>query len=160
MGCSEVFQGNENGAKHPHNVTSHIGFPRNVSEKIWPGAEKYKNVAKTAKIEGYTRFGLSRGPMSSERHGIPHRDMGGPWKGLMWLGTSMWMPLYSLRDNFGFHEKWTNGVFRNFLRELPINVTSHVVYPRNVSRVNMTRLEEVQKFPKKQPKLKVISSKN
>ena len=33
MGCSEAFQGNANGAKHPRNVTSHVSFPRNVSGK-------------------------------------------------------------------------------------------------------------------------------
>ena len=42
---------------------------------------------------------------------------GGHWKGVMWLGTNMWMPLLSFRDSFRFHEKWTNGVFRGFSRQ-------------------------------------------
>ena len=31
MRCLDVFRGNTNGAKHPHNVTSHVSFLRNVS---------------------------------------------------------------------------------------------------------------------------------
>ena len=31
MGCSEAFRGSEIGVKHPRNVTSHVGTPRNVS---------------------------------------------------------------------------------------------------------------------------------
>ena len=49
-------------------------------------------------------FGLSRAP-SSERHGMPPRDLGGHWKGVMWLGSNMWMPLRSFRGKFGLHEK-------------------------------------------------------
>ena len=30
MRCSEAFQGNENYAKHPRNVRSHVGTPKNV----------------------------------------------------------------------------------------------------------------------------------
>ena len=61
-------------------------------------------------------FRFSWGP-SSKRHGMPRRRMGGHWKGVMWLGTNMWMPLHSFRCNFGFHEKWTNGVLRGFSRQ-------------------------------------------
>ena len=49
-------------------------------------------------------FGLYRGT-SSERHGMPPREMGGHLKGVMWLGKNIWMHLRSLRDNFWFHEK-------------------------------------------------------
>ena len=31
MGSSEAFRANTNGTKHSRNVTSHVGFPRNVS---------------------------------------------------------------------------------------------------------------------------------
>ena len=34
IGCSDAFQGNTNGATYPHNVTSHVNTPRNVSGKI------------------------------------------------------------------------------------------------------------------------------
>ena len=50
MGCLEVFRGNANGLKHPHNVTSHIELSRNVSGEKRPGSEKSKNVPKTANI--------------------------------------------------------------------------------------------------------------
>ena len=86
-------------------------------KKIWAGPEKSKNVAKTAKIEGYnTRFWTSprfelRTPRdASEGHGVH-------WKWVMWLGTNIWMPLCSFRGNFRFHVKWTNGVFRGFSRQ-------------------------------------------
>ena len=49
-------------------------------------------------------FGLSLG-LSSKRHGMSPRDMGSHQKGVMRLGTNMWMPLRSFRGNFGFHEK-------------------------------------------------------
>ena len=29
----ETFRGNTNGVKHPRNNTSHVGFPKNVSEE-------------------------------------------------------------------------------------------------------------------------------
>ena len=53
MGCSEAFHDNGNGAKHPRNVTSHFGTPRNVSGENTTRSEKSKNVQKIAKIEGY-----------------------------------------------------------------------------------------------------------
>nr|ACY01935.1 hypothetical protein [Beta vulgaris] len=46
-------------------------------------------------------FGLFRGP-SFGCHWMPPRDVGGHWKGVMWLGTNMWMPLRSFRDKFGW----------------------------------------------------------
>ena len=74
-------------------------------EKILPGPENSKNVAKIAKIKGYnTRFRTFQGP-SSECHGMPPRDMGGHWKSVMWLRTYIWMHLSLFRDNFRFHEK-------------------------------------------------------
>ena len=86
-------------------------------EEIWPGLQKSKNVPKTAKIKGYnTRFRTFLG-LSSKRHGTHRRGMGGLWKGVMWLGTNIWMPLCSFQCNFRFHEKWTNGVFRCFSRQ-------------------------------------------
>ena len=57
MRCSIAFRGNANGAKYPRNVTSHVGFPRNVSGEILTSPKKSKSVLKTTKIEGYnTRF--------------------------------------------------------------------------------------------------------
>ena len=62
---------------------------------------------------------------------------------------------------FGFHEKWTNGVFRgfssnaNFAKD-PCNVTSQIDTPRNVSRENTTTPEDFSKMSQKKPKLKVI----
>ena len=89
---------------------------RKFEEKIWSGPEKSNNVAKTTKIEGYdTGFRLSPDP-SYGCHGMPPRDMGGYWKGVMWLGTNMWMPLRSFWGKFGFHEEWINWVFRGFSR--------------------------------------------
>ena len=67
--------------------------------------EKVKNVIKTVKIEGYnTRF-RTFPSQSSEHHGMRCRAMEGHSKRVMWLGTNVWMPLRSLRGNFGFHEK-------------------------------------------------------
>ena len=48
-------------------------------------------------------FVISRGP-SSERYDMPPRDMGSHWKGVMWLGTNMWMFLYSFNGDLGIHE--------------------------------------------------------
>ena len=54
MGCSKDFRDNANGAKHLFNVTSHVGTPKNVSgQNMTRSGENKKNVAKTAKIEGY-----------------------------------------------------------------------------------------------------------
>ena len=154
MGCSEAFRGNENGVTYPRNITSHIGTPRNVSEEIWPSPRRSENDPKTTKIEGYINhaFVLFRGT-SSEHFEMPPRDMGGKWKGVMWLVMNMWMPLGSFRGNFGFHEKWTNGVFKGFQgnangAEHPRKVTSHVGTPMNVSGENMTRPGKAQKSPK------------
>ena len=79
MGYLEAFRGNTNGAKHPSNVKSHVGLPRNVIGENMTSPKKTKNVPKTLKIKG---FGLSRGP-SSKRHGIPPRTIGGHWKGVI-----------------------------------------------------------------------------
>ena len=59
MGCSKAFSRQQKYAKHPCNVTSHIGFNFvwMFREEIWSGPKKSKNVPKTAKIEGYnSRF--------------------------------------------------------------------------------------------------------
>ena len=40
MGCSEAFRGDENGAKNPHNVTSHFDTPWNVSGENMTRPEK------------------------------------------------------------------------------------------------------------------------
>ena len=90
------------------NVASHFGFPRNVSEE---NMDRPGEVQKCPKNNQNWRFiihafGLFRGP-SSERRGIPPRDMGGHWKGVMWLRTNMWMHLRSFQGNLGFHEKYT-----------------------------------------------------
>ena len=84
----------------------------------------------------YTPFEFSRG-LSFGRHRMLPRDLGDHWKEVMWLGTNMWMPLRSFRGNFGFHEKWTNGVLEAFRgngngAKHPDYVTSHVGTLRNV----------------------------
>ena len=50
MGCSEVFQGNTNGAKHPRHFTSHVNFLKNVWVENMNRPEK---IQITAKIEGH-----------------------------------------------------------------------------------------------------------
>ena len=93
IGCLQAFQGNENGAKHPRNVTIHVGTPRNVS------GEKYDQTRKSPKMsQKHPKLkviihacGLFRSP-SSIHHVMPPRDMEGHWKWVMWLGTNIWMP--------------------------------------------------------------------
>ena len=106
MGGLKAFRGNTNGAKHPRNVTSHVKFPRNVWEENMTSPEEVqKRPKKQPKLKVIIHaFGISRGP-SSERHGMPPKAMGGHRKGVMWLGTNIWMPLRSFRGNFRFHEK-------------------------------------------------------
>ena len=48
MGCLEAFQGNTNGAKQPHNLTYHVGFPRNVSGEDMTRPEKIKKCLKNS----------------------------------------------------------------------------------------------------------------
>ena len=48
MGCLEAFRGNTNGAKHPRNVTYHVGFPRNVSRENMTMPEKIKKCLKNS----------------------------------------------------------------------------------------------------------------
>ena len=63
-----------------------------------------------------TRFWTFPGPeLRTPRDAF--RTMGGHWNVVMWLGTNMWMPLRSFQGNFGFHEKWTNEVFKSFSRQ-------------------------------------------
>ena len=116
--CPEAFRGNTNGVKHPHNVTSHVSFPRNVSGENMTRRREVKKCPKNSQNERLL-YTLSDSPRvrSTEYHGMPRKDMGGHWKGVMWLGTNMWMLLRSFRGNFGFYEKSTNGVFRGFSRE-------------------------------------------
>ena len=117
-GCLKAFRYNANCAKDPRNVTSHVGIPRNASgENIVRPRKSPKMSPKQPKLKVIVHdFGLSRGP-SSERHRIQSTTMGVHWKGVMWFGTNIWMPLRSLRDDFVFHEKRTNGVFRGFARQ-------------------------------------------
>ena len=109
MGCLKAFRGNINCAKHRRNATSHFGFPRTVLKENMTRPWKFQKCPKNNKnwMLIYV-LGLSRSP-SFKRHGMPPRDMGGHWKGVMWLETKMWMPLCSFRNNFRLHEKWTNG---------------------------------------------------
>ena len=119
MGFSEAFRGNTNGAKHPRNATSYAGFLRNnVSGENMSRlgeAQKFPKNGQKLKVIIHA-FGLSRGP-SSERHEMPPRAMGGPWNGVMWIERNIWMHLCSFLGNFRFHEKWTNGVFKGFMRQ-------------------------------------------
>ena len=122
-------------------------------EKIWPVPEKSIHVPKIAKIEGYnTRFVLSWSP-SSERHAMTPRGMGGHRKGVMWLGTNMWMHLCSFQAVLGFKRNehmeclkafWANTNDAKHLR----NVTIYIGFPWNISGENRGRPGEVQKCPK------------
>ena len=106
MRCLKAFLGTTNCVKYPRNVTSYFSFPRNISKENMdrPG-EVQKMSQKQPKLKVIIHaFGLSQGP-SFECRDMPLRDMGGHWKGVMWLGTNMWMPLYSFRGNFWFHAK-------------------------------------------------------
>ena len=113
MGCSKAFWGNANGVEHPCKVTSHVGTTINVSREIMtrPRKLKSKNVPKTTKIEGYytcfktfSRLELPTLWDASEGH---ERSL-----------ERMWMPLGSFRGNFGFNEKWTNGVFYRLFKAM------------------------------------------
>ena len=105
MGSSEAFLGKTNGTNVLRNIISHVGFLRNFSGENMPrsGTPKMTQIQPKLKVIIHA-FGLSRGS-SSECHGMPPRDMGGNWKGVMWLGTNIWMLLRTFRENFGFHEK-------------------------------------------------------
>ena len=128
-------------------ISNFLGF---FWEKIWPGPKKSKNVTKTTKIEGYnTQFRTFWGS-SYEHHGMPSSDIEGHWKGVMWLGTNIWISLRSVRGNFEFDEKWTNGVLRDFSRQhklcqAPVQREIHANFPMNVLGKYMTRPGEVQK---------------
>ena len=41
-GCLEASRGNTNVAKHPRNVTSHVSFPRKVSEENMARLEEFQ----------------------------------------------------------------------------------------------------------------------
>ena len=94
IGCSKTFQGNANSVKHPHNVTSHVGTHRNVLGENMFRPEEIKKCSKNIQKSKVIihALGLSQGS-SSDRHGMAPRAMGGHWKGVMWFGTNMWMPL-------------------------------------------------------------------
>ena len=53
MGCSEVFLGNANCAKHPLDVPSHVRTPMNVSGENMSQARRSQKGPRKAKIEGY-----------------------------------------------------------------------------------------------------------
>ena len=117
-GCLEAFRGKANGFNPPRNITSHIGTPNNVSgEKNDEGRRSPNMSQKQPKLKVIIHaFGLSRDPRSG-CHGIPPWDMRDHWKGVIWLGLNIWIPIRSFRDNFGLHEKWTNGMFRGFSKQ-------------------------------------------
>ena len=92
---SDASGGNTNIAKHLRNVTSHIGFLRNQAQRSPKMSQKWLKL----KVIIYA-FGVPQG-MSYGCHVMPPRDMGGHYKGVMWLGTNMWMPLRSFRGKFG-----------------------------------------------------------
>ena len=57
MRRSKAFRGNVNGAKYPRNVTSHVGFPTNVSRKYGHARRSPKMSQKQPILKGYnTRF--------------------------------------------------------------------------------------------------------
>ena len=93
-------------------------------EKIWPVPHKSKNVTKTTKIEGYSNFPESRVPNAT-------RCLLGSWevigKRVMWLGTNIWMSLRSFRDNFVFHEKWTNGGVQRLFKAMQMVPSTHTM---------------------------------
>ena len=61
MGCLEAFRDKTNGTKHPDNVTSHVGFPRNVSGEYITNARKSpKKSQKQPKLKVIHAFELSQ----------------------------------------------------------------------------------------------------
>ena len=74
----------------PRNVTSHFGFPRNVSGENMASPLEVQKQPKLKVI--IHDFEISRGPRF-ECHRMPPRDMAGHCKGIMLLGTNMWMAL-------------------------------------------------------------------
>ena len=48
MECLETFRGKTNGAKHPRNITSHIGLSRNVSGENMNRPEKVQKCPKNS----------------------------------------------------------------------------------------------------------------
>ena len=149
MGCLEAFQGNTNGAKQPHNLTYHVGFPRNVSGENMTRPGKIKKVSKTAKIEGYnTRFRNFPGP-SSERHGMPPRGWEVIGKLSCGLERICGCVFFHFETVLGFTRNEQMGCLESFRGNIngakhPRNVAYHVGFPRNVSRENMTRPEKIK----------------
>ena len=145
MGVFRGFQGNTNGAKHPRNLTSYVNLHRNVSGENMTTPGKSKKVPKTTRIEGYnTSFRI-----------FPGSEVQTPW-GYLYVQV-VWNEHVDtftfISRQFGFHEKWTNGVLEAFrgnanCAKVPRNVTSLVDTPRNVSRENMIMPEDVKKCPK------------
>ena len=129
-------------------------------EKIWSGPEKSKNVAKHPKLKVIVHdFGLSRGP-SSKSHGMPPRNMGGNWKGVMWLETNIWMCLRLFRGNFGFHEKMKKWGVQKLFETMQMVSSTCATSQVTSTFLGMFR-EKIQfyrspKMSQKQPKLKVI----
>ena len=162
MRCSESFRGNLNGAKHPRNIISHVSFPRSfLGENMTRPGEVKKISQKQPKLKVIIHtFGLSRGS-SFKCHGMSPKAIGGCWKRGMWLGTNIWMPLHSFRDNFMFHVKWKNETFIVFSRQ---HKWCQAPVQRNKSRRLSYELfgrkyDETWKSKKKSqkhPKLKVI----
>ena len=104
-GTLEAFQGNKNGFKHPHNVTIHVDTPTKVSgekyERTWRSPKMSLKQPKLKVI--IHAFSLYRDP-SSERHGMPPRDMGCRLKWVKSFGTNIWMALRLFRGNFRLQE--------------------------------------------------------
>ena len=84
MGCSEAIQMVP--SMHTRNVTSHVDTPGNASgENMTRPGKVQKMSQKQPKLKVIIHaFGISRGART-ERHGMPLTDMGGHWKGVMWL---------------------------------------------------------------------------
>ena len=71
----ESFRGNVNCAKDSHNVTSHVGTPKNVSGENMTRPGEVKNVPKTAKNVIIHAFRLFR-PRAAKAMGC----LVGPWE--------------------------------------------------------------------------------
>nr|ABD83275.1 Fgenesh protein 14 [Beta vulgaris] len=146
MGCSEAFQGNANGAKYPRDVTSHVGFPKNVSRE---------NMARLGELKLKViihAFKLSRGRAPNAIGGLIRiwevigKESCGLERIYGWIHVHFEAILGFTRNEQIVRLETFRGN-KNGAKH-PRNVTSNVGFPSNVSGEDMTMPEEVQKCPK------------
>ena len=74
IGFLQAFRGKENGAKHPHDVITHVGTPKNVSWEIYDRSRRSPKMSqKQPKLKVIIHaLGLYQDPIFG-RHGMPPR---------------------------------------------------------------------------------------